>query len=240
VFGFYVTGHLPREHPHVADTTHDDRAEEGVFLGNDLTTPTFWMWSFKHRRVMRMSDPSTLITFFRFSSLLSGEHNLRRAKNAQDANQHAVATSNAGEHAKDQGEPAPSQALAQVEDTSVDTPNHCADSGEKRQVQDREAGSAKVLPQHLSLQDHKNLKHGRDVPPEAQLQYLKPAILAQALVHHKFVFTIPKDVRGDKVDLQVMASHTYSSKKFWYVDCKILSPEVPEDEKIIQMPVRQV
>jgi len=37
VFGSYVTGHLPREHPHVADTTHDDRAEEGVFLGNDLT-----------------------------------------------------------------------------------------------------------------------------------------------------------------------------------------------------------
>jgi hypothetical protein len=31
VFGSYVTGHLPREHPHVADTTHDDRAEEGVF-----------------------------------------------------------------------------------------------------------------------------------------------------------------------------------------------------------------
>jgi hypothetical protein len=22
-------------------------AEEGVFLGNDLTTPTFWLWSFK-------------------------------------------------------------------------------------------------------------------------------------------------------------------------------------------------
>ena len=53
----YVTGHLPREHPHVVDTTHDDRAEEGVFLGNDLTTPTFWLWSFKHRKAMRLSDP---------------------------------------------------------------------------------------------------------------------------------------------------------------------------------------
>jgi hypothetical protein len=57
VFGSYVTGHLPREHPHVADTTHDDRAEEGVFLGNDLTTPTFWLWSFKHKKAMLMSDP---------------------------------------------------------------------------------------------------------------------------------------------------------------------------------------
>jgi hypothetical protein len=31
VFGSYVTGHLPREHPHVAYTTHDDRAEEVCF-----------------------------------------------------------------------------------------------------------------------------------------------------------------------------------------------------------------
>jgi hypothetical protein len=31
---------LPREHPHVIDTTHDDRVEEGMFLGNDLTTPS--------------------------------------------------------------------------------------------------------------------------------------------------------------------------------------------------------
>ncbi len=30
VFGSYVTGHLPRSHPLVADTTHDDRALEGI------------------------------------------------------------------------------------------------------------------------------------------------------------------------------------------------------------------
>jgi hypothetical protein len=43
-FGSYVRGQLPREHPHAADTTHDDRAEEGVYLDNDLNTPTFWLW----------------------------------------------------------------------------------------------------------------------------------------------------------------------------------------------------
>ena len=52
VFGSYVTGHLPREHPHVIDTTHDDRAEEGVFLGDDLTTPNFWMYSLRAKKVM--------------------------------------------------------------------------------------------------------------------------------------------------------------------------------------------
>jgi hypothetical protein len=49
VFDSYVTGHLPREHPHVVDTTHDDRAEGGVFLGNNLTTPNFWMYSRKKK-----------------------------------------------------------------------------------------------------------------------------------------------------------------------------------------------
>ncbi len=60
VFDSYVTGHLPREHPQVAETTHDDRAEEGVSLGNDLTTPNFWMYSFRAKKVMMLSDPNHL------------------------------------------------------------------------------------------------------------------------------------------------------------------------------------
>ena len=44
----------------------------------------------------------------------------------------------------------------------------------------------------MSPQEHKRFKHDREVPPAAQLQYLKPQLLAQAIVHHKFVFTLPK------------------------------------------------
>ena len=110
-----------------------------------------------------------------------------------------------------------------------------AGPGEQARVQEKE--SAKTPPQHLSLKDHRYFKHGRDVPVEAQLQYLKPGIFAQALVHNKFVFTLPKDVRGDETDLRVMASHAYSYKKFWYVDCEIVSPKVPNNPKLIQMPV---
>ena len=40
-FGSYVTGHLPRTHPLVENETLDDRAPEGVWLGNDLSTPMF-------------------------------------------------------------------------------------------------------------------------------------------------------------------------------------------------------
>ena len=56
-FGSYVTGHLPRSHPLVDNETLDDRALDGVWLGNDLTTPMFWMYSFKLRKVVRLSDP---------------------------------------------------------------------------------------------------------------------------------------------------------------------------------------
>ena len=48
-FGSYVTGHLPRSHPLVDNEKLDDRALDGVWLGNDLTTPMFWMYSFKLR-----------------------------------------------------------------------------------------------------------------------------------------------------------------------------------------------
>jgi hypothetical protein len=39
VFGSYVTVHLPHVHPLVADTTHDDRVLEGIWIDNDLHTP---------------------------------------------------------------------------------------------------------------------------------------------------------------------------------------------------------
>jgi hypothetical protein len=56
-FGSYVTDQLPRTHPLVEKETVDDRALEGVWLGNDLSTPMFWMYSFKLRKVVRLSDP---------------------------------------------------------------------------------------------------------------------------------------------------------------------------------------
>ena len=51
-----------------------------------------------------------------------------------------------------------------------------------------------------------------EVPPAAHLQYLKPQLLAQALVHHKFVFTLPKRVRNDHEDPQVMVTKANSIK----------------------------
>jgi len=55
-FGCLAVGVLPREHPDVSDTTHSDRGLEGAFLGWDLTTPTCWIYSFKKRKPVRLTD----------------------------------------------------------------------------------------------------------------------------------------------------------------------------------------
>ena len=268
IFGSYVTGHLPREHPHVADTTHDDRAEEGVFLGNDLTTPTFWLWSFKHRKAMRLSDPKHFDHILPFLQPSDVHHSiplsnadvvrmhahddaeaLAAGKNSGDVEEQIEAQGrrsgnalgqqplvDSGEHRRSSaksGEQTAAQGAASPRITRA-TSRRIADSGEQAHVQDLESAAP---PKCLSLKEHKRLKHGRDVPPEAQLQYLKPNIFAQALAHHKFVFTLPKDVRGDKEDLQVMATHAYSLYKFWYVDFQILSPKSLREQKPIQLPV---
>ena len=109
------------------------------------------------------------------------------------------------------------------------------DSGESVQVRGKESVQNEAI--YMSPQEHKRFKHGREVPPAAQLQYLKPQLLAQALVHHKFVFTLPKRVRNDPEDLQVMVTKANSIKGFWYVECDIISPKHLRESALIQLPV---
>jgi len=73
--------------------------------------------------------------------------------------------------------------------------------------------------------------------PAAHLQYLKPQLLAQAPVHHKFVFTLPKRVRNDPEDLQVMVTKANNIKGFWYIECDIISPKHLRESALIQLPV---
>jgi hypothetical protein len=191
-----VTGHLPREHPHVADTTHDDRAEEGVFLGNDLTTPTFWLWSFKHKKTMRMSDPKHFDHILPFLQPADVHHTIPLTAqevvrmHAKDDVPVAVGASDLQtDRISRSGEPSlspaasssfPQQSRATRSATTASKPHDTSplsfpDSGESVQVRSKES-----------------VQKSREVPPAAQLQYLKPQLIAQALAHHKFVFTLPK------------------------------------------------
>jgi hypothetical protein len=109
------------------------------------------------------------------------------------------------------------------------------DSGESVQVRSKESVRKDVV--YLSPQEHKRFKHDREVPPAAQLQYLKPQLIAQALAHHKFAFTLPKSVKNDSQDLQVMVTKANSIKGTWYVECDIVSPKELRELTPIQLPV---
>jgi hypothetical protein len=132
--------------------------------------------------------------------------------------------------------PQPSRVTRSATTASQHTSPLCfPDSGESVQVRSKESVQKEAI--YLSPQEHKRFQHGREVPPAAQLQYLKPKLLAQVLAHHKFVFTLPKRVRNDPEDLQVMVTKANSIKGFWYVECDITSPKQLRESALIQLPV---
>ena len=78
-----------------------------------------------------------------------------------DSGEHRRSSAKSGEQTAEQGAASPRITRA--------TSRRIADSGEQAHVQDLESAAP---PKCLSLKEHKKLKHGRDVPPEAQLHYL--------------------------------------------------------------------
>ena len=120
-------------------------------------------------------------------------------------------------------------------------------SQEQDSGQDARAKESPCVAQHKELlgpEDYKRLNYGKDVPFDAELQYLKPHMLAQALVHqelvlaqalvhmlaqalvhHKFVMDLPDGIWTDEkigktAPCRIMALKAYSrtQAKFWYVD----------------------
>ncbi len=68
---------------------------------------------------------------------------------------------------------------------------------------------------------------------EAEIQYLKQHLLAQALVHHKHVMYMTHDLLDpdptNTVDFIMMSSRTYSTKNTWYVEYEVTGP--PEQKE---------
>ena len=78
---------------------------------------------------------------------------------------------------------------------------------------------------------------------DAELQYLKPHLPAQALVHHRFVMDLHDGIwidekTGKTAACRVMAVKAYSrtQAKFWYFDFTITSHA---DRCDLQLPVRR-
>ena len=183
--------------------TLDDRALEGVWLGNDLSTPMFWMYSFKLRKVVRLSDPrhfDHILPFLCPEDIphridLSADDICTMHEEDGDTVQRMPLRKSTRFRITASGEPV----LVTPDSGALD-----ADSGENSgeldtgepdtAEQDKESPSIAQHKVLLGPKDYKRLKHGKDAPFDAELQYLKPQLLAQALVHHKFIMDLPDGI----------------------------------------------
>ena len=181
-FGSYVTGHLPRTHPLVENETLDDRALEGVWLGNDLSTPMFWMYSFKLRKVVRLSDPrhfDHILPFLCPEDIphridLSADDICTMHEEDGDTVQRMPLRKSTRFRITASGEPV----LVTPGSGALD-----ADSGDNSgepdtAEQDKESPSTAQHKVLLGPKDYKRLNHGKDAPFDAELQYLKPQLLS--------------------------------------------------------------
>jgi hypothetical protein len=204
-FGSYVTGHLPHTHPE--NETLDDRALEGVWLGNDLSTTMFWIYSFKLRKVVRLSDPrhfDHILPFLCPEDIphridLSADDICKVHEEDGDKVQRMPVRKSTRFRVTASGEPflvTPDSGAADV-DSGVNSGE--LDTGEPDAAeQDKESPSNAQHKVLLDPKDYKRLKHGKDVPFDAELHYLKPQLLAQTLVHHKFVMDLPDGIWIDE------------------------------------------
>ena len=251
-FGSYVTGHLPRMHPLVENETLDDQALEGVWLGNDLSTSMFWMYSFKLRRVVRLSDPrhfDHILPFLCPEDIphridLSAEDICKMHEEDGDEVQRMPVRKSTRFRVTASGEPVLVTPDSGASDADSGENSGELDTGEPDAAeQETESPSAAQHKVILGPKDYKRLKHGKGAPFDAELQYLKPQLLAQALVHHKFVMDLPDGIwidekTGKTAPCRVMAVKAYSrtQAKFWYVDFTIISHA---DRCDLQLPVRR-
>jgi hypothetical protein len=154
----YVTGHLPRQHPHEADTTHDDRAEEGVFLGFFLS-----------RKIV--SSPSCSLGMFPI--VLLSDTDIRTMHNADGSEDGDVPVA--------------------VVTREWSVSNRVGSS----MIDDILGDEEQVASSRPMLQDYKKFKHGKEVPQEAEIQYLKQHLLSDChkiFVHHKHVMHMTHDL----------------------------------------------
>jgi hypothetical protein len=174
----------------VEKETVDDRALEGVWQGNDLSTPMFWMYLFKLRKMVRLSDPRHFDHILPFLCPevilhridLSADDICKMHKEDVHKVQRMPLRKSTRFRVTSSGEP-----VLVTPDSGASDANSWENPGEldvgepdaaERDTESPSTAQDKVL---LGPKDYKRLKHGEDMPFNAELQYLKPQLIAQAL-----------------------------------------------------------
>lgn len=255
-FGCYVSGHLSREHPLVGeDTMHADRGLGGAFLGWDLTTPTFWLWSFKLRKPVRLEGPRFKQHLYPFKDpcVLVDSHVLTMADvNALHAEDGPLDQlfddddlgelgSHQGEQGQEQGEQQASGVLKRRRSSRTGIPH----SGELPDPVPDPDTSQRTVIEPLTAEGERERSargghgrkqyrwtDGRHVPANAKLALLTDDQLARALAHHQFVLPLPSsywiyDNRYTASEVQV--SKAKSQKGHAVVEVDVVAPKKARD-----------
>jgi hypothetical protein len=127
------------------------------------------MFSFKHKKVMKMSDPKHFGTMLPFLQPTDVSHKIDLT----------VADI--------------TKCRKILDKTSTYSGDHSANSGEitVEFLDMGEVNNDPPLDTTPTLQDHRRFKDAKDVPPDTTIQFLKPSMIGKILVHHRHVLSLP-------------------------------------------------
>ena len=238
--GCWIAGHLTREHPLVQeDVTHADRADEGVFLAWDLTTPTAWLYSFKRRKIVRMDvkavarhlypfrDPTCVVN--RQSFTWDHIHHLQNMSPEDFGPEDGAPVTRSS---------AKPQSPAIEGEKSASEEQSRAGNQAEQQKGDQRQESEIQQPSKLARKS----KTPADISLDTPLQKLTDRQLADVLAHYEFTFKLPHDYwKNPKTDqhqeVTVKAKKGYTIKKYSYLDVVFVSPEEAVQYAPMQLPV---
>ena len=261
-FGSYCIGHLPRESKLVANTTLDDRGLEGAFLMSDHTTPTFWMWSFKFNKPMKMCDGIFYPQYpFRDPSILQHTAHLshedvramHEADGAFDQEDMPVPHYDLRSHAAPPPAVQPDLAAQPPRQQNIDSSNVLGDVNAPQSQTRAQARHQHVLPSPttqiytapslLARKDYRGWTLGMHIPAHAELELLSDVQLGKVLVHHQYMLELPAGYfkhpdTGDAMQaVTVVAKAIQKSKGFVYLLADIIGPAALLQDNLAELHV---
>jgi hypothetical protein len=200
---------LSRTHPHVTDTTHDDRAEDSVKRV-----------SFSVTTLLRLTSGCIPFVLARSWYLVIPNIGIISMHPADGYEDGDVSVDVVITH---------SQTVSKLLSSGdLPTPSATSNSGEKvwelsvsnnvgSMIDDMIDGEHQTASATLMWKDYKKFKHGKEVPQEVEIQYLKQYLLTQALVHHKHVMHMSHDL------LDPHPTNTVDFRWLWgHLECTVL------------------
>jgi len=265
-FGSYYIGHLPRESKLVENTTLDDRGLEGAFLMSDHSTPTFWTWSFKFNKPMKMCDGIFNPTYpFRDPSVL---------QHACDLSHEDICAMHAVDGVFDQDDVSVLQCDLRSHAAPVhDAPSHAASIERRQQVDashvigdaNAQQGQTRARAHHspqlaaaappapatqiyaapsvLTRKDYRDWTLGVHVPVHAELELLSDIQLGRALLHHQYMLELPvgyfqhPNTANTSQAVTVVANATSKIKGFVYLLADIIGPATLLQDNLAELHV---